>query len=99
MHAAFRVEANFLDVSPGLPQQGSPLIAETHGGAVEVRVLGVVFHAVVDNEVEVLLELVQVAVALCVDALTHGGEVHGVLYVVEVVRYLQENNNDNNLAL
>lgn len=99
MHAAFRVEADFLDVSPGLPQQGSALISETHGGAVEVRVLGVVFHAVVDNEVEVLLELLQVAVALCVNALPHGGEVHGVLDVVGVVGYLQENNNHNNLVL
>lgn len=94
MHAAFGVEADFLNVSPRLPQQGSSLISETHGGAVEVRVLGVVFHAVVDNEVEVLLELVQVVVALCVDALPHGGEVHGVLDVVEVVGHLQENNNN-----
>lgn len=85
MHAAFRVEADFLDVSSGLPQQGAALVSETHGGAVEVRVLGVVFHAVVHNEVEVLLKLVQVAVALRVDVLPHGGEVHGVLDVVEVV--------------
>lgn len=99
MHAAFRVEADFLDVSPGLPEQGSSLVPETHGSAVEVRVLGVVFHAVVDNEIEVLLELVQVAVALRVDALPHGGEVHGVLDVVQVVGYLQENNNHNNLVL
>ena len=57
MHAAIRVKADFLDVSPGLPQQGSSLISETHCGSVEVRVFGVVFHAVVDDEVEVLLKL------------------------------------------
>ena len=34
-----------------------------------------------------------------VNALPHGGEVHGVLDVVEVVGYLQENNSHKKLVL
>lgn len=89
MHAAVAVKADLLHVSPGLPEQHAALVPQAHGGAVEVRVLGVVLHAVVHDEVEVLLELLQVAVALRVHALPHGGEVHGVLDVVEVVRDLR----------
>lgn len=88
MHAAFCVEADLLDISPGLPEQGPALVSEANGSTVEIGVLWVVRHAVVHNEVEVTLKLLQVVVALRVDALPHGGEVHWVLDVVEVVRDL-----------
>jgi len=94
MHAALRVEADFLHVSPGLPEQGPALVSEADGGPVEVGVLRVVLHAVVNDEVEVVLELLEVVVGLRVDALPHGGEVHWALDVVEVVGHLQETAND-----
>lgn len=90
MHAALGVEAHLLHVPPGLPEQDAALVSEANGGPVEVGVLGVVFHAVVDDEVEVGLELVQVGVGLGVDALPDGGEVHRAFDVVEVVWNLQE---------
>lgn len=56
----------------------------------EKRLLGVVRHAVGDDEVEVVLEVLQAPVAVKVDSFSHGGKVHGVLDVVQVVRNLQE---------
>lgn len=85
VHGAVPVEADLLHVPPGPAEQGAALVPEAHGGPVEVGVLGVVGHAVVHDEVEVALELLQVAVVLRVDALPHGGEVHRVLDVVKVV--------------
>lgn len=90
MHAAFPVEADFLHVAPGLSKQGPALISEANGGPVEIGVLRVVLHAVFNDEVEVALKLLEVVVALGVDALSHGGEVHRVLDVVEVIRHLQK---------
>ncbi len=56
---------------------------------VEKGVLSVVLHAVGDDEVEVVLELLQAPVLMSIDAFPHGGEVHGVPDVVQVVRNLQ----------
>lgn len=93
MRAAFRVEADLLHVAPGLSEQRPALIPEANGRPVEIRVLRVVLHAVFDDEVEVALKLLEVVVGLGIDALAHGGEVHWVLDVVEVVRHLQETAN------
>lgn len=96
MHAAFRVKANFLHVSPGLSKQDPALVSEPNGSPVEISVLRVIFHAIINNEVEVILKLREVVVALRIDALPHCGEVHWVLDVVEVVRHLQETENMRN---
>lgn len=93
MHATVPVEADLLHVPPGLAEQGPALVPEAHGRPVEVGILGVVGHAVVHDEVEVALELLQVAVLLRVDALPHGGEVHRVLDVVKVVGHLWRQRN------
>lgn len=90
MHAALRVEADLLGVPSGLSEQDSALVPEANGSTVKIGVLRVVFQAVLNNEVEVGLELVKVVVALGVDALPHGGEVHWVFDVVQVVRHLRE---------
>lgn len=89
MHAALRVEADLLHVPSGLSEQDPALISEPDCGSVEIRVLGVVLEAVIDDEVEVGLELLEVVVALGIDALPHGGEIHRVLDVVQVVRHLR----------
>lgn len=52
---------------------------------VEEGFLGVVRHAVTDDEVKVLLKLVQAVVAVGVDPFAHSGEVHGMFDVVQVV--------------
>lgn len=89
VHAAVFLEADSLHFAPRLPEQDPSLIPQAHGCPVEVGVLGIVLHAVGDDEVEVILKLLQGAVALGVDALPHAGEVHWVLDVVQVVWHLQ----------
>lgn len=93
MHAAFCVKADFLHVASGLSKQCPSLVSEADGRPVEVGVLGVVLHAVVDDEVEVVLKLLEAAVRLGIDALSHGGEVHRVFDVVKVVGHLRRTAN------
>ena len=83
------VEADALGVASGLADQHAALVAHAYRGAVEVRVPGVVLQAVGHHEVEVGLKVVQAAVRLRLHAPGHGGEVHGVLDVVQVVRDLE----------
>lgn len=89
MQPAGEVEADPLGFSAGPAEDGASLVLHPLRCLVEERVLGVVLHAVGDDEVEVGLELLQAPVVVAVDAFPHGGEVHGVLDVVQVVRYLQ----------
>lgn len=91
MHASFRIKANFLHITLGLPEQGSTLVSQANSSTMKICVLRVVFHAVVNNKIKVLLELVKASVALGTDALPHGGEVHWMFNVVKVVRHLDEN--------
>lgn len=90
VQATVLVEADALHVSPGLPEQRSAVVSEAHCCAIEERVLGIVLHTVGDDQVEVGLELVQVAVSVGIDALPHGGKVHGVFNVIKVVRNLKK---------
>lgn len=82
MHSTGEVKAYPFGVPSGLPEDRSTVISQTHSIAVEKGVLGVVLHAVVDNEVEVILKLIQVLIPMGVDALSHRGEVHRLLDVV-----------------
>lgn len=88
MHSTGEVETYPFCVPPCLPEDRSAVISQTHSGAVEKGVLGVVLHAVVDNEVEVILKLIQALISMGVNAFSHCREVHGVLDVVQIIRNL-----------
>lgn len=90
MNPTGEVKANSLSLPSGPAEDGSSVVLHPLTCPVEKRVLGVVLHAVEDDEVEVCLELLQAPVVMSVDAFPHGGEVHGVLDVVQVVWNLQE---------
>lgn len=53
-------------------------------------VLGVVLEAVVDHEVEVLLDVRDGAIGMSLQFGTHGGEVHGLGYKLQVIWDLRE---------
>ena len=89
MQPAGEVEADPLCFSAGPAEDGPAVVLHPLSCLVEECVLGVVGHAVGDDEVEVRLELLQASVVVGVDAFPHGGEVHGVLDVVQVVGNLQ----------
>ena len=52
--------------------------------------MGIILEAVADDEVEVLLTIIKVQVAVSLQVLLHGEKVHRLFDVVEVVRYLGE---------
>lgn len=85
MQAAGEVEADPLGVSPGFPEDGPSVVPHPQASAVEEVVLGVVFQAVSDDEVEVLFKLVQVPVTMSVYPFPHGGKVHRVFDDIQVV--------------
>lgn len=60
------------------------------GSLVEERVFGVVHQAVADDEIEVILKLIQAPVLVLINASPHGGEVHWVLNVLQIIRNLEE---------
>lgn len=89
VHPAVLLEADSFHIPPRLPDQSPTLVSETGGRPVEEGILTVVLHAVEDDEIEVRLKIIQVAVGLVVNVFPHSGEIHGVLDVVKVVRHLQ----------
>lgn len=101
MQAAGEVEPDALRVPPRLPDDGAAAVPQPNARAVEVVFPVVVLEAVGHYEVEVLLELVQAAVAVRVDALPHGREVHGVRDDVQVIGNLMmtEQNSDIGFAV
>lgn len=92
MQPAGKVEADSVGLSAGPAEDDSSVVLHTLSYLVEEGVLGVVQHAVVDDEVEVILKVLQAPVLVSIDPFPHGGEVHGVLDVVQVVRNLQDHN-------
>ena len=48
----------------------------------------VVDGCVVPDQVEVLLEVIESVVLVCLELLLHGGEVHGSLDDIKIVRHL-----------
>lgn len=90
VQAAGEVEADPVGLFAGPPQDDSSVVLHALSGLVEEGVLGVVRHAVGDDEVEVVLELLQAPVVVGVDPCPHAGEVHGPLDVVQVVGDLQQ---------
>lgn len=60
------------------------------GSLVEECVFGIVHQAVADDEIEVLLKLIQAPVLVLINASPHGGEVHWVLNVLQIIWNLQE---------
>jgi hypothetical protein len=89
VHPTILLEADSFHIPLRLPDQSPTLVSVTGSRTVEEGVLTVVLHAVEDDEVEVGLKVIQVAVGLVVNAFPHSGEVHGVPDVVKVVRYLK----------
>lgn len=90
MQPAGKVKPDSVRLSAGPAEDDSSVVLHALSCPVEERVLGVVRHAVVDDEVEVILKVLQALVLVSVDPFPHGGEVHGVLDVVQVVRNLQD---------
>lgn len=89
MHPAGEVEADSVGLSACPAEDDASVVLHPLSCLVEKRVLGVVRHAVGDDEVEVGLELLQTPVVVSINAFPHGGEVHGLLDVVQVIRNLQ----------
>lgn len=89
VHATFGFEAEAFDMAPSLPQDDPTQIPHSHGCTVKIRVLGVVLHTVRNHEVEIGLKLVQAVVLVRLYTFPHGGEVHGVFNVVQIIRYLK----------
>ncbi len=90
MQPAGKVEADSVGLSAGPAEDDASVVLHPLSCLVEKCVLGVVRHAVRDDEIEVSLKLLQTPVFMSVDAFPHGGEVHGVLDVVQVIWNLQE---------
>lgn len=64
VHPRGLLEADAVRLAPGLPQNNTALIAQPHGGSIKHRVLGVVLHAVIYNEIKILLKLSEVSIPL-----------------------------------
>lgn len=90
MHPTGEVKTDPVGLPTGTAEYHPAVILHPLGCLVEERVFGVVQHTVGDDEVEIALELFQAPVMVCVNALSHGREVHGVRDVVQIVRNLQE---------
>lgn len=90
MHPTGEVKTDPVGLPAGTTEYHPTVVLHPLGCLVEERVFGVVQHTVGDDEVEIALELFQAPVMVCVNALPHGGEVHGVRDVVQIVRNLQE---------
>ena len=90
MHARLKVNAHFFCLAPGLAEHRATLLTEPHCCPVEDGILGIILEAVADDEVEVLLKIIKVQVAVSLQVLLHGEKVHRLFDVVEVVRYLGE---------
>lgn len=85
MHARVVVEAYPLSLAPGRSDDGPAHLSETQGSAVKDRVLGVVLEAVVDNEAKICLEGFKCEVAMGLQLVPHGLEVHWSVDVVQIV--------------
>lgn len=82
MHARLKVNAHFFCLAPGLAEHSTTLLSEPHCRPVEDGVLGIILEAVADDEVEVLLKIIKVQVAVSLQVLLHGEKVHGLFDVV-----------------
>lgn len=89
MHAGLKVNAHLLSLPACLSQHCAPLFPQPNGCPIEDGVFGIVLQAVADYQVEVLLKLIQVQVAIGLQLLLHCVEVHRFLDVVQVVWDLQ----------
>lgn len=89
MQPTGEVEAYPLGFSAGPAEDDSSVVLHPLSCLVEERLLGVVGHAVGNDEVEVSFKPIEAVVAMSVDTFPHGGKVHGGFDVVQVVRNLQ----------
>lgn len=90
MQPTGEVKADSVCLSAGPADDDSSMVLHPLSCLVEKRVLSIVRQTVGDDEVEVVLKVVEAPVLMTVDSFPHGGEVHGVLDVVQVVRNLRE---------
>lgn len=89
MQPTGEVEAYSLSLPPGPAEDGSSMVLHPLSCLVKERFLGVVGHAVGNDEVEVSFKLLKAPVTMSIDAFPHGGKIHGLFDVVQVVRNLQ----------
>lgn len=94
MQPTGEVKAYPLGLSAGPAEDDSTVVLHPLSCLVEERLLGVVGHAVRNDEVEVSFKLLKAPVTMSVDVFPHGGKVHGVFDVVQVVRNLQGDRGD-----
>lgn len=85
MQSTGKVKANPLGISTGFPQDSPSMVPHSHSSTIEVGFLGIVFHAVSNDEVEVLFKLVKVSVTMSVYPFPHGGKVHWVFDDIQIV--------------
>lgn len=88
MDAGLVVKAYPFSLAPGSPYDGPAHLSEAQGGTVEDRVLGVVLEAVVDNEAKIRLKGFKREVAMGLQLVPHGLEVHWSVNMVQVVWHL-----------
>lgn len=91
MHPTGEVKPYSLCISSSLPDNSSSMVSQAHSSTVEEGLLGIVRHAVIDDEVEVILELIHALVFMCINAFPHGREVHWMLDVIKIVWNLMDN--------
>lgn len=90
MEPTWEIKADPVCLLPSPAKYQPTVVLHPLGSLVEERVFGVVHQAVADDEIEVLLKLIQAPVLVLFNASPHGGEVHRVLNVLQIIRNLQQ---------
>lgn len=91
MDTTGEVKPYSLGISSSLPENGSSMVSHAHSSTIEEGLLGIVCHAVIDDEIEVILKLIQAFVFMPINAFPHGREVHWMFDVIEIVWNLMDN--------
>lgn len=85
MQSTGKVKANPLSISTGFPEDSPSMVPHPHSSTIEVGFLGIVFHAVSNDEVEVLFKLIKVSVTMSVYPFPHSRKVHWVFDDIQIV--------------
>lgn len=91
MHPTGEVKPYSLRISSSLPENSSSMVSQAHSSTVKEGLLSIVRHAVIDDEIEVILKLIHALVFMCISAFPHGREVHRMLDVIKIVWNLMDN--------
>jgi hypothetical protein len=64
VHSRGLFQADAVHLTPGLPQNNTSLISQPHCGSIKHGVLGIVLHAVIYNEIKIILKRMEVFIPL-----------------------------------